>query len=168
MNTMHRIYQNASELKAALPSDARFTLVGGCFDLLHIGHVRLLEYAASLEGALVVAVLSDRYISTYKSADRPIIPELQRTEMVASLRCVTAAYVSDESPNCCEALAMLQPTRIVFDETQRGTSKMELRLKHIAHVSPSTIVMYAPRLDGSTLSTGHIICKIRHETPRPA
>src|ERR1700733_1507610 len=64
--SMNNIFQDALGVRQALSHGKRFTLVGGCFDLIHVGHVHLLEYAASLEELLVVAVLSDSYTRMYK------------------------------------------------------------------------------------------------------
>ena len=92
------LFQSAQAIKKILPQDNRITLVSGCFDLIHVGHIHLLEYASSLEDLLVVAVLSDEYARRYKDVQRPIIPQLQRAGMVASLRCVDFVYVSNISP----------------------------------------------------------------------
>ena len=60
----------------------------GCFDLLHVGHVRSLEQARSLGDRLVVAVNSDASVRRLKGAGRPITPARQRMELLAALACV--------------------------------------------------------------------------------
>ncbi len=60
----------------------------GCFDLLHVGHVRSLEEARSLGDRLIVAVNGDGSVRTLKGETRPIIPARQRAEVVAALGCV--------------------------------------------------------------------------------
>ena len=60
----------------------------GCFDVLHPGHVRSLEQAASLGDRLVVAVNGDASIARLKGAERPIMPARMRCELVAALGCV--------------------------------------------------------------------------------
>jgi D-beta-D-heptose 7-phosphate kinase/D-beta-D-heptose 1-phosphate adenosyltransferase len=60
----------------------------GCFDLLHIGHVRYLERARRLGDLLVVAVNSDRSVTRLKGAGRPVVPQAHRAEIVAALACV--------------------------------------------------------------------------------
>jgi rfaE bifunctional protein nucleotidyltransferase chain/domain len=60
----------------------------GCFDLLHVGHVRSLEQAARLGDVLVVGVNRDRRVRELKGSGRPIVPERQRAEVVAALDCV--------------------------------------------------------------------------------
>ncbi|MCH2172120.1 adenylyltransferase/cytidyltransferase family protein [Myxococcota bacterium] len=60
----------------------------GCFDILHIGHIRSLEEASTLGDRLIVAVNSDASVRRLKGAHRPVIPGRQRAEMVAALACV--------------------------------------------------------------------------------
>jgi D-beta-D-heptose 7-phosphate kinase/D-beta-D-heptose 1-phosphate adenosyltransferase len=60
----------------------------GCFDLLHVGHVRSLEQARSLGDRLVVALNGDGSVRRLKGAGRPLVPARQRAEVVAALGCV--------------------------------------------------------------------------------
>jgi D-beta-D-heptose 7-phosphate kinase/D-beta-D-heptose 1-phosphate adenosyltransferase len=60
----------------------------GCFDLLHVGHVRSLEAARRLGDRLVVAVNSDASVTNQKGRGRPIVPARQRAEVLAALDCV--------------------------------------------------------------------------------
>ncbi len=60
----------------------------GCFDLLHVGHVRSLEQARGLGDRLVVAVNSDASVRRIKGVGRPIVPCRQRAEVIAALGCV--------------------------------------------------------------------------------
>jgi len=64
---MKNVPQSAATLKKILPPGKTFCLVGGAFDLIHVGHLHLLEYAATLEDLLVIAVLSDKYVHSYKN-----------------------------------------------------------------------------------------------------
>lgn len=66
----------------------RIVLTNGAFDLLHVGHVRALEEAATLGGVLVVAVNSDDSVRAAKGPGRPVVPERERAEVVAALACV--------------------------------------------------------------------------------
>ena len=68
----------------------------GCFDLLHVGHVRYLQEARKQGDCLVVAVNSDSSVLQIKGPDRPIIPEEQRAEGVAALGCVDWVTIFDE------------------------------------------------------------------------
>lgn len=67
----------------------------GCFDILHVGHVRLLKEAARMGDRLVVSLLSDRYITLYKGAERPIHRLEARAEVLRELRCVSQVVVVD-------------------------------------------------------------------------
>lgn len=61
-------------------------LANGCFDLLHVGHVRYLKGAASEADVLVVAINDDRSVCALKGEGRPILPEADRAELVAGIR----------------------------------------------------------------------------------
>jgi len=86
---------------AALAGDAhargqRVVFTNGVFDLLHPGHVRYLEDARQLGDLLIVGINSDRSVRRYKGEERPIVPEGERGELLAALRCVDAVVVFDE------------------------------------------------------------------------
>ncbi len=74
----------------------RVVFTNGCFDLLHPGHVRLLEQASEHGERLVVAVNSDRSVRGLKGPGRPVLPEGDRAAILASLACVDAVTVFDE------------------------------------------------------------------------
>jgi rfaE bifunctional protein nucleotidyltransferase chain/domain len=63
-------------------------LANGCFDLLHVGHVRYLEGAAQEADVLVVALNDDASVRTLKGAGRPVLDGASRAELIAALRCV--------------------------------------------------------------------------------
>ena len=67
----------------------------GTFDLLHVGHIALLEYCKSLGDVLAVGVASDRVVNSYKP-NVPVIPLEQRMEMLKALRCVDLVRSYDE------------------------------------------------------------------------
>ncbi|MCP5045391.1 MAG: D-glycero-beta-D-manno-heptose 1-phosphate adenylyltransferase [bacterium] len=75
-------------VRRAQRTGERVVFTNGCFDLLHIGHVRSLEQAAGLGDKLVVAVNSDASVRRLKGNDRPLVAARQRAEMIASLSCV--------------------------------------------------------------------------------
>ena len=68
----------------------------GCFDILHVGHVRYLAAARSLGDALLVAINSDRGVRALKGPGRPIVNEAERAEMLAALEAVTYVTVFDD------------------------------------------------------------------------
>jgi D-beta-D-heptose 7-phosphate kinase / D-beta-D-heptose 1-phosphate adenosyltransferase len=69
---------------------------GGCFDLLHAGHVRTLEAARRLGDCLVVCLNSDASVARLKGPDRPLVPQEDRADVLAALGCVDAVVVFDE------------------------------------------------------------------------
>ena len=155
------IFQNALEVRGILPKGKSFTLVGGCFDLIHVGHIHLLEYAASLEDLLVVAVLSDEYVGNYKDLEQPIINQRQRAKMVASTKFADFVYVSDISPSSPETLQLFRPDSVVFGEEPGNEEKTQQRVRNIVNFSPSTKVWFLPRYVEEEISTSYIINKIR-------
>jgi D-beta-D-heptose 7-phosphate kinase/D-beta-D-heptose 1-phosphate adenosyltransferase len=78
----------ARAVRAAQRRGERVVFTSGCFDLLHVGHVRSLEEARSYGDRLVVAINSDASVRRIKGAERPIIPMRQRAELLAALACV--------------------------------------------------------------------------------
>lgn len=75
-------------VRAAKRRGEKIVFTNGCFDLLHIGHVRSLAEARELGDRLVVGVNTDASVRRLKGPDRPIVPALQRAEMLAALSCV--------------------------------------------------------------------------------
>src|SRR6059058_1825564 len=88
------------ELADAVASDRAagrtIAFANGCFDLLHVGHVRYLESAAREADVLVVAVNDDASVRVLKGEGRPILAAADRAELVAALRCVDYVIVFPE------------------------------------------------------------------------
>ena len=80
----------------------------GCFDLLHVGHIRYLESAAEEADVLVVAINDDDSVRTLKGEGRPILSASDRAELVAALRCVDYVIIFPE-PNVGPLLTALRP-----------------------------------------------------------
>ena len=74
----------------------RIVFTNGCFDLLHIGHVRYLEKARTLGDALVVGVNSDSSVRKLKGPKRPVLPAKERAEILSGLGCVDYITIFDE------------------------------------------------------------------------
>jgi D-glycero-beta-D-manno-heptose 1-phosphate adenylyltransferase len=72
------------------------TLANGCFDLLHVGHVRYLHAARQLGGRLIVAINSDDSVRALKGEGRPLMPAEERAEILASLADVDAVVIFPE------------------------------------------------------------------------
>ena len=84
-------------VRAGLRAEGRrLVFTNGCFDLLHVGHVRYLAAARRLGDALLVAVNSDRSVRALKGAGRPVTSEAERAEVLAALAAVDFVTVFDE------------------------------------------------------------------------
>lgn len=81
---------------------------GGCFDLLHTGHIRLLRTARQLGDALIVVINSDESVRALKGPDRPVMAAADRARVLAALACVDAVAVFDE-PTPERVLAAIRP-----------------------------------------------------------
>ena len=100
-----------AQLAEAVTADRRAGLTiafaNGCFDLLHVGHVRYLQAAASEADRLIVAVNDDRAAGA-KGPGRPILPAEIRAELVAAIRGVTYVTIFSE-PTVTELLLLVKP-----------------------------------------------------------
>ena len=86
----------------------KVVLANGCFDWLHVGHVRYLREARQLGDCLVVAVNADASVRALKGPPRPLMPEQERAEILAALACVDYVLVFEEL-NVERVLRSLQP-----------------------------------------------------------
>ena len=80
----------------ARAANRRVVFTNGCFDILHVGHARYLQAARALGDLLVVAINSDRGVRELKGADRPMVPQDERAELLAALACVDHVAIFDE------------------------------------------------------------------------
>lgn len=90
----------------------RIVFTNGCFDLLHVGHIALLQEAAKRGDVLVLAINSDASVRRLKGAGRPIVPASERAALLAALGCVDAVTIFDEdTPH--ETLRQIRPHVLV-------------------------------------------------------
>jgi D-glycero-beta-D-manno-heptose 1-phosphate adenylyltransferase len=87
---------------------ARIVLANGCFDILHVGHVRYLEGAKALGNVLVVGVNSDEQVRVQKGEGRPFVPERERAEIIAAIRAVDFVTIFTE-PTVEQLLLSIRP-----------------------------------------------------------
>src|SRR3982751_1100269 len=108
---MHRILDRdelVRRVASARESGARIVLANGCFDVLHVGHVRYLAGARALGDVLVVGVNSDEQVAVQKGEGRPVLPAQERAEIVAALESVSYVTVFDE-PTVEQLLRVIKP-----------------------------------------------------------
>ncbi len=128
----------------------KIVFTNGCFDILHIGHIRCLEEAKRLGDILVVALNSDQSVRTIKGPSRPCTPEAERAEVLSALACVDYVVIFDE-PNPLELITSLRPNILVkggdwTPETTIGREVVEdaggkvVIIPHVEGVSTSEII----------------------------
>jgi rfaE bifunctional protein nucleotidyltransferase chain/domain len=92
--TLEELTPRLRELKQ---SGKRIVSTNGCFDLMHVGHLRYLQASKALGDILVVALNSDASVKTFKDDKRPIVPELERAELLSALTCVDFVTIFDDT-----------------------------------------------------------------------
>ncbi|MGZ4866934.1 MAG: adenylyltransferase/cytidyltransferase family protein [Candidatus Angelobacter sp.] len=98
----------AAQVRQWRSAGEKIILTNGCFDLLHVGHVRYLRAAKQLGGRLIVAVNSDASTRALKGEGRPRVPGEERAELLAALSDVDAVTIFD-APDVTELIRLLRP-----------------------------------------------------------
>jgi rfaE bifunctional protein nucleotidyltransferase chain/domain len=98
----------AQRIGSERESGARIVLANGCFDVLHVGHVRYLAGARKLGDILIVGINSDHQVAIQKGPGRPVLPATERAEIVAALESVTYVTIFEE-PTVEQLLLTLKP-----------------------------------------------------------
>src|ERR1044072_2142751 len=98
----------AHRIAEAREYGSRIVLANGCFDVLHVGHVRYLAGARELGDILVVGINSDEQVAIQKGPGRPVLPAAERAEIVAALESVTYVTIFEE-PTVEQLLLTLKP-----------------------------------------------------------
>jgi D-beta-D-heptose 7-phosphate kinase/D-beta-D-heptose 1-phosphate adenosyltransferase len=111
-NRISTLEEIKSEVKRLQEINKKVTFTNGCFDLLHVGHTNLLNFAKKLGDVLVVAINSDKSLSYLKSYKRPLVGERDRAEILLSLRSVDYVVVFKE-PTPKKVLSELRPDILV-------------------------------------------------------
>jgi D-beta-D-heptose 7-phosphate kinase/D-beta-D-heptose 1-phosphate adenosyltransferase len=102
----------AAGLETARRAGKRIAFTNGCFDILHVGHVRYLGAAGSEGDLLVVGLNSDSSVRSIKGDRRPLVNQDQRAEVLASLACVDYVVVFDE-PDPLRLIRSVKPDILV-------------------------------------------------------
>ena len=110
-DTRHKILDRhllAAETQSRQQAGERGVFTNGCFDLLHLGHVRYLQEARALGDFLILGLNNDAGVRLLKGAGRPLVPEQERAEILAALSCIDYVTIFAE-PTASPLLQMLQP-----------------------------------------------------------
>ena len=151
---------SVEELKVALDRERRagrrISFTNGCFDLLHAGHIQILDFARAQADCLVVGLNSDRSVHALKGKARPIYPAAERARILAALECVNYVVVFDET-RAERIIRAVRPEVLVKgedwrDKTVDGQTFVEARGGRVA---------LAPLLSGH--STSRTIERLRAE-----
>lgn len=111
----------AAEVSRRQQCGERCVFTNGCFDLLHLGHVRYLQEARALGDFLVLGLNSDESVRQYKGAGRPLVAQAERAEILAALACID--YVTIFPERTASALVeLLQPAIYVKGGDWAGVS----------------------------------------------
>ena len=128
----------------------RIVFTNGCFDLLHIGHLRYLEKAKTFGDLLVVGINSDPSVRSLKGSERPILPADQRAELLSGLGCVDFVTIFDEL-DPLNLISLIQPHVLVKGG---DWTKETIIGKEVVERSGGEVVIL-PFVDGA--STSHLI-----------
>ena len=111
--------QLLAQVAARRQAEGHVVLANGCFDVIHVGHVRYLQGAKELGDVLIVGINSDKQVALLKGAGRPIMGERERAEIVDSIAAVDSVTIFDE-PTVESLLLLIKP-----DVHAKGTDYTE-------------------------------------------
>ena len=161
-----RIYHRselASILEQAKSDGNVVVTTNGCFDVLHLGHLRYLQAARQLGDLLVVAVNSDSSVRYLKGENRPLVPEEERAEMLAGLECVDYVVIFPELTPI-DLLSELKPNIHV----KGGDYKLEQLIERDVVEANGGQVIVGLNVPGkSTTNLIEVICERYKDTQSP-
>jgi len=110
-DTRHKIigrHELAAEVQRRQQAGEHGVFTNGCFDLLHLGHVRYLQEARALGDFLILGLNNDASVRSLKGAGRPLVPEMERAEILAALTCIDYVTIFAE-PTAGPLVELLGP-----------------------------------------------------------
>lgn len=139
-----------TRLKAARKQGKKIVFTNGCFDLLHVGHIRYLQQARRMGDLLVVGVNSDESVRRLKGPSRPVQPERDRGEVLAGLECVDyviffgedapLALIEGLKPDVLVKGADWPVEQIVGREVVEGSGGRVATIPYVEGVSTSALI----------------------------
>ena len=159
---IYRLSELASILQRAKSDGNVVVTTNGCFDVLHLGHLRYLQAARQLGDLLVVAVNSDSSVRQLKGENRPLVPEEERAEMLAGLGCVDYVVVfPEETP--ISLLSELKPSIHV----KGGDYKLEQLIERdIVEANGGKVIVGLNVPGKSTTNLIEVICERYRDTDK--
>lgn len=137
-------------------SSEKIVLVGGCFDILHVGHIRFLKKAKALGDKLIVLLESDKRISQMKGEGRPINSQKIRAEVLSSLKYVDEVISLPSNMNNNRFDLLVKKIKPDFIATTKGDSNIEYK-KRAAKLVNAKVIIVTPRV--GEYSTSKLISK---------
>jgi D-glycero-beta-D-manno-heptose 1-phosphate adenylyltransferase len=140
-------------------SGRKIVFANGCFDLIHVGHIRYLQSARKLGDVLILGINGDDSIAALKGKGRPLQPEADRVEILASLECVDYVLLFNES-TVDDILNTLRP-----DIHAKGTDYTEGNVpeRHTVHAYGGRVAIVGDPKDHSTRDLIQVILA-KHRT----
>jgi cytidyltransferase-like protein len=135
-------------------------IVSGCFDLLHLGHIRGMAYAKQYlsqypNPLLIALTLSDAHIKAKKGESRPVLNINERLDMISSVECVDYVIPLEE-PNCLSVLEELKPDYF-FKANADRSQEIVKREMELVESHGGKVVVFPPRPDAGVKSTTKMI-----------
>ena len=159
---IHNHSELAAILQQAKADGDVVVTTNGCFDVLHLGHLRYLQAARQLGDLLVVAINSDSSVRQLKGENRPLVPEEERAEMLAGLECVDYVVIFPESTPI-DLLSELKPNIHV----KGGDYKLEQLIERDVVEANSGKVIVGLNVPGkSTTNLIEVICERYRDTDK--
>ena len=157
---IYHLSELASVLQQAKSDGNVVVTTNGCFDVLHLGHLRYLQAARQLGDLLVVAINSDSSVRQLKGENRPLVPEEERAEMLAGLECVDYVVIFPELTPI-DLLSELKPNIHV----KGGDYKLEQLIERDVVEANGGKVIVGLNVPGkSTTNLIEVICERYKET----
>ncbi len=136
-------------------ANKKIVLTNGCFDLIHVGHLRTFLEAKTMGDILIVGINSDRSVSSLKGETRPIISEQDRAELISALKPVDYVIVFDQI-NVSHLLELIKPDIYV----KGGDYTLDSLPEKETIIGLGIEVKFIPLVDG--ISTTELVKRIRN------
>jgi len=155
-------FQNMTRQLARMRRGKTIVLTGGTFDILHHGHLKFLEKCRRQGDILVVCVAGDARTRRRKGANRPLMPATHRAEIVASLKIVDLAFVSNRKPFSEHILRKIMPDTLVTSSNEPSVLTKQQFREYMKREHPEIKVTLIPR-SHATSSSSKFLNKLKKE-----